>query len=127
MDNIEKNIKEFVSQLVENKNARSIKSALICYKEFLINTKMIRPSDEITIWLNKVIENAELIQILKDKNGSINLDLFLKSINIITFDEQEIDQKHYGHYDVQPVIINLQKRFRTISSSCGSESTSDSC
>ena len=83
MNSVEKNIKDFVVKLIENNNPNEIKDFLRQYLEFLINTKMISSKDDIALWVLRVIENLDIIEMLKEKNGKVNLDLFFKSVGLL--------------------------------------------
>ena len=127
MNSVEKNIKDFVVKLIENNNPNEIKDFLRQYLEFLINTKTISSKDDIALWVLRVIENLDIIEMLKEKNGKVNLDLFFKSVGLLSLDGKSIDNKHYKHYSPPYEDDSWGYTRRYTSSSCGTERTSDSC
>ena len=118
MENLDEQIKIFVEAIVNKSNSsKSMKSALINYRNFLLNTKLIKKQSEIDSWLNVIISCTELIIGFKESFGSVDLDAFLESVNIYTAKQNDVklDPKHYGHYH------------NDTSSSCGIGSTSSAC
>ena len=84
MNCLENSIKDYVKELINEREVPNIVKAIIEYKCFLINANIIDINDNITIWLNDIINNIEIIELLKNKNGYVNLDYFLKSIRLIS-------------------------------------------
>lgn len=130
---MEEQIKTFTNEIVNRcSSASEIKKNVLNYKSFLVNTKLIKNNDDISKWLDIVINSAELVMGFIKSDGFVDIVTFVESIHVYQSKKNKItvDKKHYGHYHEDSSDSCTSNR-RTYTDSCGNVRRrglfSDSC
>ena len=133
MDNLNDQIKIFVEEIANRKiDSNNFRKAVLEYKSFLVNTKLITGNSAISKWLDSIINSSTIIVSFRETFGRVDLNALKESMDIYKKNEVNPDKKHYGHYqsidESDESYSTGYERKRTVSSySCGSSVTVDRC